>query len=30
MVYFHSSNVTGVDVSSAEPILNLYTLKPAS
>ena len=30
MVYFHSSNVTGVDVSSAEPILNIYTLKPAS
>ncbi len=29
-IYYHTSNVTGVDVSSAEPILNVYTLKPAS
>ena len=29
-IYYHTSNVTGVDVSSGEPILNLYTLKPAS
>jgi peptide/nickel transport system substrate-binding protein len=29
-IYYHTSNVTGVDVSGAEPILNVYTLKPAS
>jgi peptide/nickel transport system substrate-binding protein len=29
-VYFHTSGVTGVDVSSGEPILNMYTLAPAS
>jgi peptide/nickel transport system substrate-binding protein len=28
-IYYHTTNVTGVDVSSAEPILNVYTLKPA-
>jgi peptide/nickel transport system substrate-binding protein len=28
-VYYHTSNVTGVDVSSGEPILNVYTLRPA-
>jgi hypothetical protein len=28
-VYYHTSNVSGVEVSSGEPILNLYTLKPA-
>ena len=29
-LYFHTSNVKGVDVSGAEPILNLYTIEPAS
>jgi len=29
ILYYHTSNVTGVDVSGGEPILNLYTLKPA-
>jgi peptide/nickel transport system substrate-binding protein len=29
-IYFHTSSVTGVDVSGAEPILNLYTITPAS
>jgi peptide/nickel transport system substrate-binding protein len=28
-VYYHTSNVSGVEVSSGEPILNLYTLKAA-
>jgi peptide/nickel transport system substrate-binding protein len=29
-VYYHTSGVTGVNVSSGEPILNMYTLAPTS
>lgn len=30
VVYFHTHDVTGVNVSPGEPILNMYTLQPAS
>jgi ABC-type transport system substrate-binding protein len=30
VVYFHTTGVTGVNVSSGEPIVNLYTIQPAS
>jgi ABC-type transport system substrate-binding protein len=30
VVYFHTTDVTGVDVSSGEPIVNLYTIQPAA
>ena len=30
VVYFHTTDVTGVNVSSGEPIVNLYTIQPAA
>jgi hypothetical protein len=28
-IYFHTAEVEGLEVSGAEPIMNIYTLRPA-